>query len=84
MADAIRRGMRRAGLEMNPHLFRHAIAKIVTDTAPGAYLPVSRVLGHSTLDTTMAYYLGAGSKASGRYLDGLLSETKAKAPKGKR
>jgi integrase len=76
--------MRRAGLEMNPHLFRHAIAKIVTDADPGAYLAVSRVLGHTTLDTTMAHYLGAGTKASGRYLDGLLSETKAKALKGKR
>lgn len=84
MADAIRRGMRRAGLEMNPHLFRHAIAKIVTDADPGAYLPVSRVLGHTTLDTTMAHYLGAGTKASGRYLDELLSETKAKSSKGGR
>jgi integrase len=84
LSDAIRRGMRRAGLEMNPHLFRHAIAKIATDADPGAYLAVSRVLGHSTLDTTMAHYLGAGTKASGRYLDGLFSETKAKAPKGER
>ncbi len=84
MSDAIRRGMRRAGLEMNPHLFRHAIAKIVTDADPGAYLPVSRVLGHTTLDTTMAHYLDAGTRASGRYLDGLLSESKAKALKGKR
>jgi integrase len=84
MSDAIRRGMRRAGLEMNPHLFRHAIAKIATDADPGAYLAVSRVLGHSTLDTTMAHYLGAGTKASGRYLDGLLSETKAQTPKGDR
>lgn len=84
LSDAIRRGMRRAGLEMNPHLFRHAIAKIVTDADPGAYLPVSRVLGHTTLDTTMAHYLGAGTKASGRYVDRLLDEAGAKAPKGER
>lgn len=81
MSDAIRRGMRRAGLEVNPHLFRHAIAKITTDADPGAYLAVSRVLGHTTLDTTMAHYLGAGTKASGRYVDRLLGKVEAKASK---
>jgi integrase len=69
---------------MNPHLFRHAIARIVTDADPGAYLPVSRVLDHTTLDTTMAHYLGAGTKASGRYVDRLLVKAEAKAPKGVR
>jgi integrase len=84
MADAIRRGMRRAGLEMNPHLFRHAIAKIAVEADPGAYLPVSRVLGHTTLDTTMGHYLGTESKAAGRHVDRLLDEARAKASKGKR
>lgn len=84
MADAIRRGMRRAGLEMNPHLFRHAIAKIAVEADPGAYLAVSRVLGHTTLDTTMGHYLGTESKAAGRHLDRLLAETKAKASMGGR
>jgi integrase len=84
MADAIRRGMRRAGLEMNPHLFRHAIAKIAVEADPGANLAVSRVLGHTTLDTTMGHYLGTESKAAGRHVDRLLDEAKAKAPKGKR
>ncbi|MBM1174710.1 tyrosine-type recombinase/integrase [Microvirga arabica] len=84
MADAIRRGMCRAGLEMNPHLFRHAIAKITVEADPGAYLAVSRVLGHTTLDTTMGHYLGTESKAAGRHVDRLLSEAKAKAVKGAR
>jgi integrase len=84
MADAIRRGMHRAGLEMNPHLFRHAIAKIAVEADPGAYLAVSQVLGHTTLDTTMGHYLGTESKAAGRHVDRLLNETKAKAPKGRR
>ncbi|SCY92430.1 tyrosine-type recombinase/integrase [Microvirga guangxiensis] len=84
MADAIRRGMRQTGLEMNPHLFRHAIAKIAVEADPGAYLAVSRVLGHTTLDTTMGHYLGTESKAAGRHVDRLLDEAKAKASKGKR
>ena len=50
---------------MNPHLFRHAIAKIAVEADPGAYLAVSRVLGHTTLDTTMGHYLGTETKAAG-------------------
>jgi integrase len=84
MADAIRRGMRRAGLEMNPHLFRHFLGKIITEADPGAYIAVSRVLGHSTLNTTMGHYLGTESKAAGRHVDRLLDEAKAKPSKGTR
>jgi integrase len=78
MADAICRGMRRAGLEMNPHLFRHAIAKLAVEADPGAYLAVSCVLGHTTLNTTMGHYLGTETKAAGRHVDNLLTELKAK------
>jgi len=84
MSDAIRRGMRRAGLEMNPHLFRHFLGKTITEEDPGAYLAVSRVLGHTSLNTTMSHYLGTESKAAGRHVDRLLAEAKAKASKGKR
>jgi integrase len=73
----------RAGLEMNPHLFRHAIAKIAVEADPGAYLAVSRVLGHSTLDTTMAHYLGTEGKAASRHLDRLLEGAKVAAVKGR-
>jgi integrase len=65
---------REAGLVMHPHLFRHAIAKIAVERDPGAYLAVSRMLGHTTLDTTMAHYLGTEGKAAARHLDRLLAE----------
>jgi integrase len=85
LAGAIYKAMRnRAGLEMNPHLFRHAIAKIAVEADPGAYLAVSRVLGHTTLDTTMGHYLGTESKAAGRHVDKLLTEAKSKAVRRKR
>jgi integrase len=84
LSDGIRRGMHRAGLEMNPHLFRHAIAKMTVEADPGAYLAVSRVLGHTTLDTTMGHYLGTESKAAGRHVDKLLSGLKAKGSKEKK
>lgn len=83
LGGAIHKVMRqKAGLEMNPHLFRHAIAKIAVEADPGAYLAVSRVLGHTTLDTTMSHYLGTESKAAVRHVDRLLDEAKAKASKG--
>jgi integrase len=85
LGGAIRKVMRqKAGLEMNPHLFRHAITKIAVEADPGAYLAVSRVLGHTTLDTTMGHYLGTESKAAGRHVDKLLDEAKAKTSKEKR
>ena len=65
------------GLELNPHLIRHAIAKIVIDRDPGAYLAVSRVLGHTSLNTTLGYYLGTETKAAARHIDRLLTEARA-------
>jgi integrase len=65
---------RRAGLVMNPHLFRHAIAKIVVERDPGLYLVMSRQLGHKRIDMTMAHYLGSETRASGRQINKLLRE----------
>lgn len=77
MSNAICNALRkRAGLEMNVHLFRHTIGKIGVERDPGAYLAVSRVLGHTSLDTTMAHYLGTEARAAARHLDRLLTEAK--------
>jgi integrase len=66
MSSDIRSALRRrAGLVMNPHLFRHAIAKIVVERDPGLYLVMSRQLGHKRIDMTMAHYLGSETRASG-------------------
>lgn len=80
MYEAITSSLKReTGLEVNPHLVRHIIGKIAVERDPGSYLAVSRVLGHSTLDTTMTHYLGSETKAAGKHLDGILT----KAKKGK-
>ena len=42
---------------MNPHLFRHVMAKIYLDANPGEYEVVRRVLAHRSIDTTTRYYL---------------------------
>ena len=60
------------GLEMNPHSFRHVMAKIYLDAIPSGYEVVRRVLGHRSIDTTTAYYTGLESAAAVRHFDGVL------------
>jgi len=49
---------RYSGLTINPHLFRHIAAKVYLDGHPGAYEVVRRMLGHSSLSVTTAFYTG--------------------------
>lgn len=65
---------KRCGLVMNPHLVRHAIAKIVVERNPELYAVMSRQLGHKRMDTTMQNYLGTETRASGRHIDKLLRQ----------
>jgi integrase len=55
------------GLRVHPHLFRHIGAKLHLDHHPGNHSVVSRVLGHKSIDTTMAYYAGMETAAAARY-----------------
>lgn len=69
------RGGRASDLLLNPHLFRHALAKIVIDRDPNAIHVVQQVLGHTTINTTLAHYLGTETKSAGKHLDSLLERT---------
>ena len=55
-----------AGLEFNPHLFRHLTAMIWLGRNPGSYEAVRRILGHAELSSTLDAYAGfeAGSAAT--------------------
>ncbi len=44
------------GLAMNPHLFRHLAAMIWLRANPGSYEVARRLLGHSSVSTTMDFY----------------------------
>ena len=59
---------KRVGLVVNPHLIRHAIAKIVVERDPSLYAVISRQLGHKRMDMTMQHYLDAETRASGRLI----------------
>ena len=54
---------------MNPHLFRHAVAKIYLDAQPGNYGVVQRTLGHLSMNTTKIYYSGCETAAAVRHFD---------------
>jgi integrase len=55
------------GLEMNPHLFRHLAAKLYLDRHPGDYETVRRLLGHTSIETTIRFYAGFETKAATKH-----------------
>ena len=66
------------GLTVNPHLFRHIIAKIVIEEDPGLAFALSRHLGHKSMNTTMGAYLGTEGRAVSRKIDGALRAVRTK------
>jgi integrase len=64
---------RHAGLTVNPHLYRHIAAFFYLQAHPGAYETVRRLLGHTSVDTTIAFYAEFEGLAARRlYVDHLL------------
>jgi integrase len=55
------------GLKVNPHLFRHAGAKIFLDQRPGQYEVVRQVLRHRSIETTTSFYSGAETRSAGEH-----------------
>ncbi len=58
--------LRYTGMEINPHLFRHAGGKLFLDINPGEYEVVRRVLGHRSMATTAGAYTGAETRSAGQ------------------
>jgi integrase len=73
---------KRAGLQLSPHQFRHSIAKFLLDAAPGDFETVRQLLGHASLQTTVAAYTGISSRRAARHHQRLVEEALAEqAPK---
>jgi integrase len=72
------------GLKINPHLFRHAGAKIFLDRRPGQYEVVRQVLRHRSIETTTSFYAGAETRSAGQYfasvIDSLRTELNSTPP----
>ena len=52
------------GVEINAHLFRHLAAMIWLNANPGAYEGARRLLGHSSVSTTINVYSGLETRAA--------------------
>jgi len=65
----VRAALRYAGLQINPHLFRHIAAKLHLDRNPGEYGVISELLGHKSLATTKRCYTGLETDAAVRHFD---------------
>ncbi len=60
---------RNFGLKVNPHLFRHIAAMFFLRANPGQYGVVQLLLGHKSIETTMAFYCGLEGSAAVRQYD---------------
>jgi integrase len=65
--------LKRCGLKVHPHLFRHITAKVILDANPGAHGMVQRVLGHKNIRTTQTFYTGMETAAAFRAHDALIA-----------
>lgn len=63
---------RESGLRMNLHLFRHLAGFIYLRRHPGEYETVRQLLGHQTIETTVAFYTGLEHEQSFRRYDDIL------------
>ncbi len=79
MRQAISNPLKRhAGIEVNPHLFRHATSKIVVERNPEMYVAVSRRLGNKSINTTLGSYLGTETRAASRQINRILDQARDK------
>jgi len=74
MRDALGKPLlKHAGIEISPHLYRHAIAKIVIERHPELMFDLSRRLGHKSPKTTYQSYLGTEGPSASRRINDLLT-----------
>jgi site-specific recombinase XerD len=72
ITDGLRREL---GLTMNPHLFRHYAAYRYLKEHPGEYEVVRRLLGHKSIQTTMAFYAEMEAEMVARRFQGVVTRS---------
>jgi integrase len=74
---------RRLGVTLNPHAFRHLAGKLILDREPGSYELVKQLLGHRSIETTVAFYTGVDTQRAANHHRQLIDErleTQAQSP----
>jgi hypothetical protein len=69
-----RRITKATGLRITVHQFRHAAAAIYLKYHPGEYETVRRVLGHTSIQTTINFYCGLQTTEATRQFAGVVRE----------
>jgi integrase len=64
---------KKIGLRMHTHLFRHLAAFLILNRHPGEYETVRLLLGHRSINTTVAFYCGIEQAAAFARYDDVVS-----------
>ena len=72
------------GVRLNPHLMRDCAASAMSSDAPEYILAAARILGHSTLSTTIGHYEQSSMLAAGAHLNDFILEMQAAGNSGDR
>jgi integrase len=62
------------GLQMHSHLFRHLAGFLILSRNPGEFETVRLLLGHRSIETTIAFYCGMQQATAFRRYDEVISE----------
>jgi integrase len=62
------------GLQMHTHLFRHLAGFLILSRDPGEFETVRLLLGHRSIETTIAFYCGMQQATAFRRYDKVISE----------
>jgi integrase len=65
---------KREGILLSPHQFRHWTAKVMLNHSPGNFEGVRQLLGHSSVETTSAFYAGIDSRRAARHHQHLIDD----------
>ena len=72
------------GVRLNPHLMRDCAASAMSSDAPEYILAAARILGHSTLSSTIGHYEQSSMLAAGARLNDFILEMQAAGNSGDR
>jgi integrase/recombinase XerC len=74
------------GKPIYPHLLRDCAASAMSSDAPEYILAASRILGHSSLKTTLSHYEQSSMLAAGarlvEHMSAFTSEAQSRSPRG--
>jgi len=72
------------GILLSPHQFRHVNAMVMLNHSPGNFEGVRQLLGHSSVQTTAAFYAGIDSRRAARHHQALIDAILNAPPSGRR